>query len=213
MLAPRVRRWITRLSFALAPALVFVPYPTQLSPALHLRVLDPQGGGIPSDEMMWRGGFYADYFEESVSTDGQGGLDLPSRIVWLSPASRLLAAFGSVLPEGGGFRHAFAEAYFELPPGFELDPACVGPVPEFDNGLEPPYSHVRTWNLPGSQWHVSFNEGGGEHGLVSIATDHPATAGVSTHRLVLRLKPVPVTQPVTRPDSPRPSPRQSPDPG
>lgn len=169
--------------------LLFVPYPTQVSPPLNLQIVDEQGVGFGSRSVTWEGGFYASYFEQRVRLDRGGRLTLPARRAWKSAILRFDCFLNSFMPHSGG-RAACATVYFNVPAGYEFDPAPTGSSVIFDSGGGPPNGRIRWWNLPNGTWYVDSNEGmreGGEDSL-GVSTDHPSRWGTSTYRLVLRKK-------------------------
>ena len=172
-LPSRQRRTKLLLVLALL-TLLFVPYPTQLSPALKLQIVDHHGKGVPGLSAKWYGGFYADYFEEKVTLDSQGCLSLPGRSVRLSLASRAGAVLESLRPHCG-WRSASASVYLEIPEDYEFEGSTLG-----QDGVWSVYSQP-----------VNGGPGTTRYSYVEVITNHPTHRGVSSYRLALRPNPSP----------------------
>lgn len=154
---------------------IFLPYPTQVSPPIHINVIDEVGNGIPAVQATWRGGFYAHSFWERVQSDQQGRIRLPARIARLSLAARVLNALKVLIPHGGT-RSSIASINIEVPTShcFDLDSHPWELIGE--SSINSIQKNVHTKGL----WTVTYNDNynNARNNQARIATGSIATKSI-----------------------------------
>ena len=124
-ITPAQRR--RRRVLVIALILCFVPYPTTVFPRLTVRFVDGAGRAVDcSHPIQWRGYTNAGDVEGVFRCDPGGQLRLPSRRVWASPASRLLALLGGFVPHSGGWSSTRASVWFDLADDEAVDEEAMG---------------------------------------------------------------------------------------
>jgi hypothetical protein len=103
---PTKRRWLrfSLRTMFMAPLLLvpFIPYSTDVSPGIDLKVLDIDGKPVPVDHVnRMYSSLWAYDFEEPIAPDSNGIYRLPRRSVRLSLASRLFALLQGLFPHVG----------------------------------------------------------------------------------------------------------------
>jgi hypothetical protein len=120
----------------------FVPYPTQVFPAVSVQLVDERGQSLrQAIPARWRGVCNAAIIEGDASFDESGRLSLPARRVWATPYRRAAAASGLLHK----LRGTYADFRFTLPAGYELDTGATGLIQTRPQWWELPTAGDRLW--------------------------------------------------------------------
>jgi hypothetical protein len=87
-------------------AISLAPFPSEVSPPWHVQIVDQQGMPVAACRVTeswawWPLGSFSSQ-NETLNTDGEGFVTFPRRMIWASPARRLLGRISARLSFHGG---------------------------------------------------------------------------------------------------------------
>jgi hypothetical protein len=130
---PEQLRFRRRLRIALLVAFVLglIPFPTQVCPALNVRLVDVQGRPLGEYvHVHWHGLFHVQSIDGWLSTDPAGTASLSRQWVWHSALRRVGSRLSGFVPHGGGWGGQWADVDFGVPRGFDIDLPAMGLTPD-----------------------------------------------------------------------------------
>lgn len=111
-------------------------YSMQVRPKITIRLVDTAGWAVPVREGDFQGWtlVHPDIGPLRFTFESDGRAELPQRVDQGSILRMLGAACLSLMPHNGGIREPGARILFNVPPGYQLDPAASG-LFELENSI------------------------------------------------------------------------------
>lgn len=160
----------------------FAPYPTQLSPAIKLQVVDDEGYGVPEVFITWSGGFNVrESSPVHVSTDEYGCAELPAQSGRASPARRALAILRSRMPHSG-YRRPGSSLQLSLPLGYKFDPGNMV-------GIARHHESRQDWISQDGVWAIHCDDSAGAREAISLSTIKAEASDTTRIRIAIRSLP------------------------